>query len=84
MRDPNPRVDGVGLRILRDGGLDVTESVCESRVRLQLAPWILAQHPHEIARYVAALPPSYDRETRLSALVGRYGLSEAELAGFLG
>lgn len=47
MRDPHPRVDGAGVRILREGGVEVIEAVLEDEVRRQLAPWILAQHPHE-------------------------------------
>jgi len=84
MRDPNPRVDGLGLRILREGGLEISEGVCETRVRLQLGPWILAQHPHEIARYAATLSAAWAREARLAALMDRYGLPESALAAFLG
>jgi len=84
MRDPNPRVDGIGLRILREGGLEISEGVCETRVRLQLAPWILAQHPHEITRYVATLPVAWARDERLAALMSRYGLPESMLTGFAG
>ncbi|MBX7195821.1 MAG: bifunctional diaminohydroxyphosphoribosylaminopyrimidine deaminase/5-amino-6-(5-phosphoribosylamino)uracil reductase RibD [Sandaracinaceae bacterium] len=47
LRDPHPRVDGAGVRILREGGVDVVEAVLEDDVRRQLAAWILVQHPHE-------------------------------------
>ena len=47
MRDPNPRVDGQGTAILRDGGVTVTEGVCEADVRRQLGAWVLAYHPHD-------------------------------------
>ena len=50
MRDPHPRVDGVGAQIVRDAGIEVIEGVCEREVRHQLAPWVLAQHPHEPLR----------------------------------
>lgn len=83
LRDPNPRVDGVGLRILRDGGLDVAEGVCEVEIRRQLAPWILAQHPHEISRHAATQSLQLSREQRLAQLVERYGLAAALLEQFV-
>lgn len=84
LRDPHPRVDGVGLSILREGGLEVTEGVCEAEVRLQLAPWILVQHPHEIARYAAARLRHLAGDAQLARLVERYGLSADDLRPFVG
>jgi diaminohydroxyphosphoribosylaminopyrimidine deaminase/5-amino-6-(5-phosphoribosylamino)uracil reductase len=83
LRDPHPRVDGVGLRILADGGLEVVEGVCEDAVRRQLAPWILAQHAHEISRYAATHSPGLGETARLDALVERYGLPAAVLERFV-
>jgi diaminohydroxyphosphoribosylaminopyrimidine deaminase/5-amino-6-(5-phosphoribosylamino)uracil reductase len=83
LRDPHPRVDGVGLGILRDAGLEVVAGVCEAEVRQQLASWILAQHPHEIARYAAGQSSAAPRAVRLSQLVERYALSSAVLERFL-
>jgi diaminohydroxyphosphoribosylaminopyrimidine deaminase/5-amino-6-(5-phosphoribosylamino)uracil reductase len=83
LRDPNPRVDGLGLSILRDGGVEVAEAVCESEVRHQLAPWILAHHPHEIARYVATELSHVADAQRLPLLVERYGLAAAALEPLL-
>lgn len=83
LRDPHPRVDGVGLGILRAGGLEITEGVCEHEVRLQLAPWILAHHAHEIARYAATLPADDRDNERLQKLVQRYGLGAAALEAFV-
>lgn len=82
LNDPHPRVDGEGVAILRRAGVAVVERVCEREVRLQLAPWILAHHPQELARYAASLRDGFDRAGRLRALVARYGLGEAELQRF--
>lgn len=50
MRDPHPRVDGEGLRILERAGIEVVEGVCEDVVRRQLGAWVLEHHPHEPTR----------------------------------
>jgi diaminohydroxyphosphoribosylaminopyrimidine deaminase/5-amino-6-(5-phosphoribosylamino)uracil reductase len=55
IHDPNPRVDGIGLQILREGGLVVIEDVCAREVRHQLAEWIFSHHPHEPLRRASAL-----------------------------
>ena len=55
MRDPHPRVDGVGVRILRDGDIAVIEGVCEAEVRRQLGSWVLTYHPHDVLRRAQAL-----------------------------
>ena len=47
IRDPHPRVDGVGIGILREAGVEVIEGVCEAAIRRQLGPWIVEHHPHE-------------------------------------
>jgi diaminohydroxyphosphoribosylaminopyrimidine deaminase/5-amino-6-(5-phosphoribosylamino)uracil reductase len=67
IRDPNPRVDGEGVNILRAGGLEVLEGVCEAEVRRQLGPWIVEQHPHEVRRRAASLPES-ERAARLAEI----------------
>lgn len=55
MRDPHPRVDGEGIRILREAGVEVIEGVCEGEVRRQLGSWVLRFHPHEPRRRAEAL-----------------------------
>jgi diaminohydroxyphosphoribosylaminopyrimidine deaminase/5-amino-6-(5-phosphoribosylamino)uracil reductase len=73
MRDPNPRVDGVGVRILQDAGIEVIESVCEPEVRRQLGGWVLQYHPHEVirrARALAALHPEPELVARLADVYG--------------
>jgi diaminohydroxyphosphoribosylaminopyrimidine deaminase / 5-amino-6-(5-phosphoribosylamino)uracil reductase len=75
LRDPHPRVDGVGLRILRESGLAVIEGVCETEVRRQLGAWIVAHHPHAIVRDAAALAHDLDAVARLELLAERFGLS---------
>lgn len=45
MRDPHPRVDGEGIRILEAGGIEVIEGICEEEVLRQLADWVLTEHP---------------------------------------
>jgi diaminohydroxyphosphoribosylaminopyrimidine deaminase/5-amino-6-(5-phosphoribosylamino)uracil reductase len=55
MRDPHPRVDGEGIRILRDAGVEVIEGIGEAEVRRQLGSWVLVHHPREPLRRARAL-----------------------------
>jgi diaminohydroxyphosphoribosylaminopyrimidine deaminase/5-amino-6-(5-phosphoribosylamino)uracil reductase len=72
MRDPHPRVDGEGARILRDAGIEVIEGVCEDEVRRQLGSWVLTYHPHEPIRRARSLREGEvgDLIERLSAIYG--------------
>src|SRR6478735_93754 len=58
--DPNPRVDGAGLAILHDGGVEVIADVCAGEITRQLAPWIFRFHPHEPERRARGLMASMD------------------------
>jgi diaminohydroxyphosphoribosylaminopyrimidine deaminase / 5-amino-6-(5-phosphoribosylamino)uracil reductase len=79
MRDPNPRVDGEGARILRAAGVEVIEGVCEREVRLQLGSWVLTYHPHEPLRRAQSLPA----EDRVAQLADLYGVDPARIEALL-
>ena len=72
LRDPHPRVDGAGVRILFEGGVEVLEGVLADDVRRQLAPWILAHHPHEPRAWSRA--SGLEGEALEAAWQARYGL----------
>jgi diaminohydroxyphosphoribosylaminopyrimidine deaminase / 5-amino-6-(5-phosphoribosylamino)uracil reductase len=80
MRDPHPRVDGEGARILRAAGVDVIEGVCEAEVRRQLGSWVFEHHPHEPSRRAQSLP-DHGRIARLAAM---YGVDRARVQALLG
>jgi diaminohydroxyphosphoribosylaminopyrimidine deaminase / 5-amino-6-(5-phosphoribosylamino)uracil reductase len=74
MRDPHPRVDGEGARILRDAGVDVIEGVCERLVRRQLGAWVLAHHRHEPERRARELLKALAPDAVAAALVDVYDI----------
>jgi diaminohydroxyphosphoribosylaminopyrimidine deaminase/5-amino-6-(5-phosphoribosylamino)uracil reductase len=82
MRDPNPRVDGEGARILREGGVDVVEGVLEADVRRQLGRWVLAHHPHEIVRRARLLEPRPPAEI-VSVIAALYAIDRDQAARVL-
>lgn len=79
MPDPHPRVDGEGVRILRDAGVEVIEGVCEPEVRRQLGPWVLEQHPYEPVRRAKSLP----EQRRVAVLAEIYGVDPARIEALL-
>jgi diaminohydroxyphosphoribosylaminopyrimidine deaminase/5-amino-6-(5-phosphoribosylamino)uracil reductase len=79
MRDPHPRVDGVGVRMLRDAGLEVIEGVLEDEVRRQLGSWVVAYHPHEPIARARALLRERDRSAVVAQLIALYAI-DAERA----
>jgi diaminohydroxyphosphoribosylaminopyrimidine deaminase / 5-amino-6-(5-phosphoribosylamino)uracil reductase len=80
--DPNPRVDGIGLKILREGGVEVIEQICAREITHQLAPWIFRQHPHEPLRRARALWLAHAKssEETIRALADYYGVDRASAA----
>jgi diaminohydroxyphosphoribosylaminopyrimidine deaminase/5-amino-6-(5-phosphoribosylamino)uracil reductase len=79
MRDPHPRVDGEGVRILRAARVEVVEGVCEAEIRRQLGPWVLEQHPHEPRARGQSLP----EQQRLARLAEIYGVDPSRIQALL-
>jgi diaminohydroxyphosphoribosylaminopyrimidine deaminase/5-amino-6-(5-phosphoribosylamino)uracil reductase len=79
MRDPHPRVNGAGTLILRNAGVEVIESVCETDVRRQLGLWVLEQHPYETLCRAQTLP----EQQRVSLLAEIYGVDRCLIEVFL-
>lgn len=74
MRDPHPRVDGEGARIVRDAGIDVVEGVLEADVRRQLGVWVFGHHPHEPLRRARAFAATNPEADVVAMLVETYAV----------
>lgn len=79
MRDPHPRVDGEGARILRSMGVEVVEGVCEQEVRRQLGRWVVTHHPHDVLRRARELPFAQ----RVEHLANVFGVEPGEIGRVL-
>lgn len=76
--DPNPRVDGEGLRILRDAGVEVIMNVCAVEISRQLAPWIFRYHPAEpVRRFRALLEETASRSEAIRRACAHYGVDSS-------
>jgi diaminohydroxyphosphoribosylaminopyrimidine deaminase/5-amino-6-(5-phosphoribosylamino)uracil reductase len=84
MRDPNPRVDGIGVRILTEAGIEVIEGVCEEEVRRQLGRWVLKYHPHEPLRRARELALLHPPSALVALLAGMYAVDTQEVEQLLG
>jgi diaminohydroxyphosphoribosylaminopyrimidine deaminase/5-amino-6-(5-phosphoribosylamino)uracil reductase len=77
IRDPDPRVDGAGIAIVRAAGVEVKENVCADEVRRQLGPWIVRYHPHELLRRARSIA-HFDREDLARAIADVYAISDKQ------
>lgn len=84
IRDPHPRVDGLGASIVREAGVTVIEGVLEADVRIQLAPWILTNHAHEPEKHALELLRGGDGvEMCIIQMMERYGLPRVDVAAIV-
>ncbi len=84
MRDPHPRVDGEGARIIREAGIEVIEGACEREVRRQLGAWVFVHHPHEPARRARELAKTLAPDQIAIALADVYAVDLALAREVLG
>lgn len=83
MRDPHPRVNGEGIRILEAAGVAVVEGVCEEAVRIQLGQWVLQHHPHEILARAKAQRIEVANPQSIALLAKTYGVAPNRIENLL-
>lgn len=82
--DPNPKVDGAGLEILRAAGVEVVRDVSDAEIVHQLSPWLFRYHPHEPKRRALTLRESLGEGVAIGRVAELYGISLDEAASLLG
>lgn len=83
MRDPHPRVDGAGAGILRSGGVETLEGVCEGAVRRQLGAWVWRYHPHEPLRRARSLQAGHTPQELAAVLADLYAVAPEQAAALV-
>lgn len=76
MRDPHPRVDGEGIRIMRAAGVDVVEGILEAEIRMQLGRWVFEHHLHEPVRRAMALLDAHGPTSVVAEIAAIYAVGE--------
>jgi diaminohydroxyphosphoribosylaminopyrimidine deaminase/5-amino-6-(5-phosphoribosylamino)uracil reductase len=79
MRDPHPRVDGRGIAILREAGVEVIEGILEAEVRRQLGPWVIEHHPQD----VLLRAQTFSERERVARVAESYGVEPARIVALL-
>lgn len=79
MRDPHPRVDGQGIAILREAGVQVIEGILEPEVRRQLGLWVVEHHPHDVRLRLQ----TFSKREQIARTAEIYGVEQARIQALL-